>query len=91
MPAKAFKPGWHCQECRRRLPSTAAAERAVFGPDGCPGCGGADIDYYATDPAAAAPAAPVAAPAAIDWANGPALPEDGAESGLEGGYKPRRR
>jgi rRNA maturation endonuclease Nob1 len=35
---------WRCQECGHRFPSAAAAERAAFGDDGCPGCGGSDID-----------------------------------------------
>jgi hypothetical protein len=34
---------WQCQECGR-LMTTKAAERAMFGDDGCPGCGGTDID-----------------------------------------------
>lgn len=35
--------GWYCQECGHRFQSAAAAERAVFG-DGCPKCGGTDVD-----------------------------------------------
>lgn len=34
---------WACQECGRRM-SQKAAERAMFGENGCPGCGGSDID-----------------------------------------------
>ncbi len=35
---------FQCLECGYRFPSTAAAERAGCGDDGCPGCGGTDID-----------------------------------------------
>lgn len=35
---------FQCQECGHSFRSTAAAERASFGPEGCPNCGGADID-----------------------------------------------
>ncbi|MEE8607856.1 MAG: hypothetical protein V3S55_09635 [Nitrospiraceae bacterium] len=35
---------FQCLECGYRFPSTAAAELAVCGDDGCPGCGGTDID-----------------------------------------------
>jgi len=31
-----------CQECGRKFRSVKAAERAVW--NGCPGCGGSDID-----------------------------------------------
>jgi len=41
-PTKAPK-DWKCQECGRRM-TARAAERAAFGEDGCPGCGGSDID-----------------------------------------------
>ncbi len=33
-----------CQECGHKFKSVAAAERATFGDEGCPGCGGTDID-----------------------------------------------
>lgn len=32
-----------CMECGRKFKTVKAAERAAFGPDGCPGCGGSDI------------------------------------------------
>jgi len=35
---------WRCQECGHVFRTLKAAERASFGPDGCPNCGGADID-----------------------------------------------
>lgn len=34
---------WQCQECGKRL-STARAKAAMFGPNGCPRCGGSDFD-----------------------------------------------
>jgi predicted nucleic acid-binding Zn-ribbon protein len=40
---------WRCQECGRRFKTTRAAERAV--EEGCPGCGGTDIDLDAGKPA----------------------------------------
>jgi hypothetical protein len=33
---------WKCQECGRKFRTVKAAERAAA--DGCPGCGGVDID-----------------------------------------------
>jgi hypothetical protein len=36
--------GFYCQECGHAFRTVKAAERASFGPDGCPNCGGADID-----------------------------------------------
>lgn len=33
-----------CMECGHVFRSVAAAERAAFGPDGCPKCGGSDVD-----------------------------------------------
>lgn len=33
---------WKCQECGRRFRTAKAAERASN--NGCPGCGGVDID-----------------------------------------------
>jgi len=34
---------WKCQECGKRM-SLKAAEKAMSGSDGCPKCGGSDID-----------------------------------------------
>jgi len=39
-------PMYSCQECGWLFYATAAAERAAFGDDGCPGCGGCDVDVY---------------------------------------------
>lgn len=36
--------GFACQECGHKFKTIAAAEKAAFGPNGCPKCGGADID-----------------------------------------------
>jgi len=36
---------WQCLECGKRL-TLKAAHRAMFGADGCPKCGGSDIDLY---------------------------------------------
>ena len=33
-----------CNECGRKFYSLKAAEKASFGPSGCPGCGGSDIE-----------------------------------------------
>lgn len=38
------KPIFWCQECGKAFLTVKAAEKAAFGPDGCPKCGGADID-----------------------------------------------
>lgn len=35
---------WACLECGRTFKSAKAAEKAMFSDDGCPGCGGSDID-----------------------------------------------
>jgi predicted transcriptional regulator len=35
-----------CLECGKKFHSLKAAKKAFFGPDGCPKCGGADIDAY---------------------------------------------
>ena len=34
---------WKCQECGKRM-TAKQAEKAMFGADGCPKCGGADVD-----------------------------------------------
>lgn len=34
---------WQCQECGKLL-TLKQAEKAAFGSDGCPNCGGSDID-----------------------------------------------
>ncbi len=33
-----------CLECGHRFRTLKSAERAAFGDEGCPGCGGSDID-----------------------------------------------
>ena len=38
---------WKCLECGRKFRTTRAAERATF--NGCPGCGGVDIDDVPDD------------------------------------------
>ncbi len=44
-PRKAAAPrDWKCNECGRRM-TMKAAERAMFGENGCCGCGGADIEF----------------------------------------------
>lgn len=35
---------FYCQDCGHGFRSLQTAERASFGPEGCPECGGADID-----------------------------------------------
>jgi predicted nucleic acid-binding Zn-ribbon protein len=35
---------WQCQECGKLFRSTRAASRASY--EGCPQCGGVDIDLY---------------------------------------------
>ena len=39
-------PLFQCQECGRKFYTTASAEKASYGDNGCPGCGGSDIDIY---------------------------------------------
>jgi len=51
-PSAKTTSGFACNECGHRFRTVAAAEKASFGPDGCPGCGGADIDLGAAAPAA---------------------------------------
>ena len=43
------QPLFQCMECGKNFYSTRAAERATFGDEGCPGCGGTDIDLPRTD------------------------------------------
>lgn len=33
-----------CFECGKKFYTAKAAEKAAFGDNGCPGCGGSDID-----------------------------------------------
>ena len=40
--------GFQCMECGKRFRSVAAAERATR--NGCPGCGGSDIDIALPEP-----------------------------------------
>ena len=35
---------WRCQECGHKFRSLAAVQRASWN-DGCPKCGGVDVDY----------------------------------------------
>ena len=41
--ARAAKKGWKCNECGK-LMSLKQAEKASFSVEGCPKCGGSDID-----------------------------------------------
>lgn len=41
--------GFYCQECGHHFKTLKAAEKASFGPDGCPKCGGADVDLGKPD------------------------------------------
>ena len=43
-------PQFECQECGQKFFSAKAADLAAFGEEGCPGCGGTDIDLYVTGP-----------------------------------------
>lgn len=36
--------GFICMECEYKFKTVKAAEKASFGPKGCPKCGGADIE-----------------------------------------------
>jgi predicted nucleic acid-binding Zn-ribbon protein len=49
MPRQRTMSGFACQECGHRFKTIAAAERASFGPNGCPKCGGSDIDLGVRD------------------------------------------
>src|SRR2546427_8317762 len=42
----ARKALFKCQECGRKFYSVKSAEKASFGDEGCPGCGGSDIYAY---------------------------------------------
>ena len=44
--ARRREPLFQCQECGKKFYSVKAAKKASFGDDGCPGCGGSDIDIY---------------------------------------------
>lgn len=35
---------FECRECGRKFRTVKAAQAAMFGDRGCPGCGGSDID-----------------------------------------------
>lgn len=41
---KSAGSGFACMECGHKFRSVKAAEHAAFGPNGCPKCGGSDID-----------------------------------------------
>lgn len=43
---KKNTPLFACMECGKKFYSAKAAEKASFGDNGCPGCGGSDIDVY---------------------------------------------
>lgn len=43
---KKKEPLFQCQECGRKFYTVKAAEKAAYGDNGCPKCGGADIDVY---------------------------------------------
>lgn len=43
--AKTVGAHFHCLECGQKFRTLRAAERASFGPEGCPGCGGSDIEF----------------------------------------------
>lgn len=38
------EPLFECQECGKKFYTVATAERAAY--NGCPGCGGSDIDIF---------------------------------------------
>jgi len=44
--ARVRVPLFCCQECSKKFYTVKAAEAAVYGANGCPKCGGADIDIY---------------------------------------------
>ena len=39
--------GFACMECGHRFRTLKGAERAMLGPNGCPKCGGSDVDLAA--------------------------------------------
>jgi len=41
-------PLFACQECGKKFYTAESANRAAFGDNGCPKCGGSDIDAYYT-------------------------------------------
>lgn len=41
-----MRPEFICLECGHLFYSVEAAEMAAFGDEGCPGCGGSDIEVY---------------------------------------------
>ena len=43
------EPALQCQECGRKFYTVRAARKAMFGDDGCPCCGGSDLDIYVSD------------------------------------------
>ena len=68
---RAVEKPWMCQECGRRM-TAKAAEKASFGDEGCPGCGGSDIDL--------APSASIRIDCArCGWSNPVAEPVQNAE------------
>ncbi len=42
--ARKATSGFACQECGHKFRTIKAAEKAAFGDNGCPKCGGSDID-----------------------------------------------
>lgn len=42
--------GFACMECGYAFKTIKAAEKASFGPKGCPKCGGSDIDLARSNP-----------------------------------------
>lgn len=42
--------GFACMECGHKFRTVKAAEKASFGPEGCPKCGGSDIDLADATP-----------------------------------------
>lgn len=44
----AKNPLFVCLECGKKFKTVKAAEKASY--DGCPGCGGVDIDIYVENP-----------------------------------------
>ena len=47
----SFGSGFACMECGHKFKTVKAAEKAAFGDDGCPKCGGSDIDLAPAPPA----------------------------------------